>query len=235
MLIGLGIWQLDRKAWKEDLIEKMTTRLVEPRPHDLPPREHWERLDQQARRIPPRDVSRPNFSTARRRWSTAPARPLRPDVTGPGYWVLHAGAACRRQHRRGQPRLRAERQEGRSARDAEGQLTGIVDIVGVMRWPEARGLFTPADDPKGNVWYRARSIGRWRRRKEWGAVAPFYIDQEAPSPPGGLPNAGRLDAESAEQPPAICADLVRPRAGAGRRLCRLARGPSAAPASDAFL
>ncbi|MGB7691225.1 MAG: SURF1 family cytochrome oxidase biogenesis protein, partial [Pseudolabrys sp.] len=27
ILSGLGIWQLDRKAWKEDLIAKLNTRL----------------------------------------------------------------------------------------------------------------------------------------------------------------------------------------------------------------
>ena len=30
--------------------------------------------------------------------------------------------------------------------------------------------------------------------KNWGNVAPFYIDQEAPLPPGGLPKAGPLKA-----------------------------------------
>ena len=28
--------------------------------------------------------------------------------------------------------------------------------------------------------------------KNWGNVAPFYVDQEAPLPPGGLPKVGPL-------------------------------------------
>ena len=28
--------------------------------------------------------------------------------------------------------------------------------------------------------------------KNWGAIAPFYIDQEGPLPPGGLPKAGPI-------------------------------------------
>ena len=28
--------------------------------------------------------------------------------------------------------------------------------------------------------------------KGWGPVAPFFIDQEAPEPPGGLPRPGRI-------------------------------------------
>jgi cytochrome oxidase assembly protein ShyY1 len=30
--------------------------------------------------------------------------------------------------------------------------------------------------------------------KNWGSVAPFYIDQEAPHVPGGLPKVGPLKA-----------------------------------------
>jgi surfeit locus 1 family protein len=30
LLIGLGIWQLDRKVWKENLIAVMTMRLTAP-------------------------------------------------------------------------------------------------------------------------------------------------------------------------------------------------------------
>ncbi|MGA9082367.1 MAG: SURF1 family cytochrome oxidase biogenesis protein, partial [Pseudolabrys sp.] len=43
ILSGLGIWQLDRKAWKEDLIAKLNTRLGRA-PQDLPPRASWPKL-----------------------------------------------------------------------------------------------------------------------------------------------------------------------------------------------
>jgi surfeit locus 1 family protein len=77
---------------------------------------------------------------------------------------------------------------------AEGQPRGIVDIVGVMRWPETRGLFTPADDPKTNVWY-LRDPKSIAAEKKWASNAPFYIDQEAPVPPGGVPLPGKLTVE----------------------------------------
>lgn len=38
IFIGLGSWQLQRKAWKEALIESLEQRLSTP-PVDLPPRE----------------------------------------------------------------------------------------------------------------------------------------------------------------------------------------------------
>ncbi|MGZ3295388.1 MAG: SURF1 family cytochrome oxidase biogenesis protein, partial [Xanthobacteraceae bacterium] len=38
--IGLGTWQIQRKAWKEALIETLEQRLSAP-PTELPPRERW--------------------------------------------------------------------------------------------------------------------------------------------------------------------------------------------------
>ena len=40
ILIGFGIWQLDRKVWKENLIATLTTRLARA-PENLPPRTSW--------------------------------------------------------------------------------------------------------------------------------------------------------------------------------------------------
>jgi surfeit locus 1 family protein len=68
---------------------------------------------------------------------------------------------------------------------------GSVDIVGIVRWPETRGLFTPADDSAGNVWY-LRDIKAMAAAKHWATAAPFYIEQESPVPPGGWPKPGKL-------------------------------------------
>ena len=43
ILIGFGIWQLDRKAWKENLIATVTQRIARA-PEDLPPRASWAKL-----------------------------------------------------------------------------------------------------------------------------------------------------------------------------------------------
>ena len=60
-----------------------------------------------------------------------------------------------------------------------------------MRWPEPRGLFTPNDTPAKNLWF-VRDPAAIAAAKGWGTVAPFYIDQEAPPAPGGLPKVGPL-------------------------------------------
>ena len=48
-----------------------------------------------------------------------------------------------------------------------------------MRWPEARGLFTPDDDPKTNVWY-LRDQKAMAAAKKWDAPAPFYYPNRNP-------------------------------------------------------
>ena len=74
---------------------------------------------------------------------------------------------------------------------AQGAPHGVVNIVGVLRWPETSGSFTPAADTKNNVWY-ARDIKAIAAAKDWPDYAPFYIEQESPVPPGGLPKPGKL-------------------------------------------
>ncbi len=116
--------------------------------------------------------------------------PLRPDVKGPGYWVFAparlAGGSVVLVNRGFVP---ADRMD--PATRAEGTPHGIVDIIGVLRWPEARNLFTPADNPKENVWF-LRDSNAIAASKKWTTAAPFYVDQEGPPPPGGLPKPGRL-------------------------------------------
>ena len=52
-------------------------------------------------------------------------------------------------------------------------------------------MFTPADEPQNNVWY-LRDSTAIAKAKKWATIAPFYIEQESPVPPGGLPKPGKL-------------------------------------------
>jgi surfeit locus 1 family protein len=188
ILTGLGLWQLDRRVWKEHLITTVTARLARA-PQDLPPRESWPRLvaenDEYGRVKFPAE-----FLAGEEALVYTAGSAFRPDVQGPGYWVFAparlAGGSIVLIDRGFVP---AERKDPSSR--AQGAPQGIIDIVGVMRWPEARGTFTPADDPKTNVWY-LRDPQAIAAAKKWDSAAPFYIEQEAPVPPGGLPTPGKL-------------------------------------------
>src|SRR5207244_11553920 len=54
-----------------------------------------------------------------------------------------------------------------------------------------RSVFVSDHDATGDVWM-VRDPAAMAQRKGWGAVAPFYIEQEAPVPPGGLPHPAPL-------------------------------------------
>jgi len=70
VLIGLGIWQLERKAWKEGLIDTIGRKLAAP-PVALPPAADWARLDQGG------PIGTPGLT----RWGTVPGRTTDPGVT----------------------------------------------------------------------------------------------------------------------------------------------------------
>ncbi len=115
---------------------------------------------------------------------------FRPDVHGPGYWVFAparlAGGGIVVVDRGFVPLERKD-----AASRAQGAPQGTIDIVGVMRWPETRGLFTPNDEPQNNLWY-LRDPGAIAAAKKWDSASPFYVEQESPVPPGGLPKPGKL-------------------------------------------
>jgi surfeit locus 1 family protein len=185
ILIGLGVWQLDRKVWKENLIAAMAARLKAP-PEDLPPREDWARLTPQREEFRRVGFSA-EFLPGREALVYSAGSAFRPDVKGPGYWVFAparlSGGGSVIVNRGFVPLDRKDA--------AVAVLAGSVDIVGIMRWPETRGLFTPADDLKDNVWY-LRDIAAMAAAKHWANVAPFYVEQESPAPVGGLPKLGKL-------------------------------------------
>ncbi len=189
ILLGLGLWQLDRKVWKQTLIAQLTERIAQP-PADLPARANWERLTPDKDEF--RRVAFPaEFIAGEEALVYSAGSALRSDVKGPGYWVFAParlpGGSIVVINRGFVPLDRKD-----PATRPGGAPSGIVDVVGAMRWPETRGLFTPAEDAAGNVWY-LRDHKAMADAKKWQSAAPFYIDQESPVPEGGLPLPGKLE------------------------------------------
>lgn len=188
ILVGLGIWQLDRKTWKENLIATVTARLVRA-PENLAPRPNWGELTQgndEYRRV----TFSAEFLPGEEALVYTAGSSFRPDIHGAGYWVFAParlpGGSIVVINRGFVPQSRKD-----PATRAEGAPLGPTDIVGVLRWPEARGTFTPADEPRNNVWY-ARDVTAIAAAKKWDSAASFYVEQEAPVPPGGFPSPGKL-------------------------------------------
>jgi len=188
VLVALGTWQLERKAWKENLIATLTERLAAA-PVALPPPSAWPSLD------PATDEYRgvkltASFDHGKEALVYATASAFRPDVSGAGYWVfaparLADGALV--MVNRG---FVSEVRKGVATR-AVGQIAGPVGITGAMRWPEAHHWYTPVDDPAHKLWY-SRDTTAIAAAEGIRPVAQFYVEQESPVPPGGLPQPGKL-------------------------------------------
>ena len=86
VLIWLGTWQLERKAWKEGLIAELYRKLAAA-PTNLPPRENWAKLDAAAEEF--HRVAFPaEFLPGKEALVYSSGSSLRPDAAGPGYWVF---------------------------------------------------------------------------------------------------------------------------------------------------
>ncbi len=188
LLIGLGTWQLQRKAWKENLIATVNGRITQP-PQPLPPRGQWPGV-----REAEHEYGHVRFTATflpGEAFVYTAGSSLRPDVTEQGYWVfaparLDDGAIVL-VNRGFVPTSRKD-----AGSRAQGTLTAPIELVGYMRWPEERGLFAPADDVKANLFF-TRDIAAMAAAHGWRIDAPFYIDQEAPTPPGGLPKPAKIE------------------------------------------
>lgn len=187
VLIGLGTWQLNRLAWKEALLTRVEAR-VNAAPADVPPPAQWPALTREAdeyRRVKVRGT----FDHARE----ALVYTVRGDeasgpVKGQGFLVVtplirHDGPPIL--VNRGF--VPADRRD--PATRAEGQVTGEVEVVGLLRFPEEASWFVPANDPARGSFYRMEPAEIAAARGVAGA-APFLIDADATPVPGGLPMGG---------------------------------------------
>jgi len=181
VLLGLGTWQLERKAWKEALIATLDHRLNDA-PVALPPAGEWTRMNPENSEFT-RVRLRVEFFDAGDALVYTSGSAIRDDVKSAGYFVFSPA------------RLPDGQQvvvnRGFVPSRSYPPVNGVTDIVGALRWPESGSAFVADHDAAGEVWM-VRDPGAMAQRKSWGAVAPFYIEQEAPVPPGGLPHPAPL-------------------------------------------
>jgi surfeit locus 1 family protein len=187
ILIGLGTWQLQRKAWKEDLIAQIETRAY-GEPGDILPESEWLawRADQdEFRKVRVTGsflhaFEAPVYGLARGERQGAPIQ---------GYYLitpLKIGSGAIVMVNRGFVPMDLRDPSTRP----ESQPTGEVTITGLIRAPEARNSFTPNDDPARNQWF-ARDPQAMAAARKLERVAPFLIDADASPNPGGWPRGGQ--------------------------------------------
>lgn len=186
ILVFLGMWQLDRKAWKEGLLSAIGSRAFGEAgaPVEEARWPVWNAASDEFRKVRltgeflhENEMPLHGIAELRRRepllgfYLFTPLR--RPDGT---VVVINRGF------------VPSELRDPAS-REA-GQVKGPVTVVGLVRAPEERGAFVPANDPSRNEWF-VRNLRDMAAARGLERIAPFYVDADATPNPGGWPKGGQ--------------------------------------------
>lgn len=186
VLVGLGLWQLDRLGWKEDLIAKVHARVDQPA-MSLPPEGEWPKVsfeNDEYRRVQVEGRFRHDLET--QVYALIDAEPN--GQGGPGYWIVTPLALPDGAYvliNRGY--VPTDRRD--PATRSEGQEEGQVTITGLLRMPEQPSSFSPPNEPEKESWF-VREPDAIASARGLVRVAPFLIDADASANPGGLPRGG---------------------------------------------
>jgi surfeit locus 1 family protein len=189
VLVGLGIWQLQRLGWKQDLIARVDAGLSAS-PVEAPGPAEWSTLDFAEREYQPVTVTGVFDEQGEVYVAYTLTRPngpfggigylvMTPLLTGEGWTVyVNRGFVPREQ------RYPNQRPEGR--------ISGETAVTGLLREPSTRSWFTPGDSISDNVWFsRDPSLYAQAYSASSAVVAPYIIDAfYDPELPGGLPQGG---------------------------------------------
>ena len=168
VLLALGTWQVQRRAWKLDLIAQVEARIgAAPvaAPATAGPADAYRRVTARGTYVAMRD----SFVQA----ST---------VRGPGWWVLtplRTAAGKTILINRGVMPSRA----------VPPPPPGTVVVTGLLRLSEPGGGFLRDNDPAADRWY-SRDVAAIARKRGLAAVAPYFIDADAAANAPGQPIGG---------------------------------------------
>jgi surfeit locus 1 family protein len=186
VLVSLGVWQLERKAWKESLIAQIEAR-AHGAPGEIVPEPawaSWRASDDEFRRVRLTGTFLHDLEV--------PVHGLTAGSGGraaQGYFVF---TPLRRPDgstvivNRGFVPTELRDPAARAA----GQVAGEVAVMGLVRAPESPRLFVPENDPSRNEWF-SRDVGAMARAKGLARTAPFIVDADASPNPGGWPKGGQ--------------------------------------------
>jgi surfeit locus 1 family protein len=198
LLLGLGVWQLQRRVEKHALIAALTERLAAS-PGTLPPAEQWSALTSAGD-----EFRRVSFSATFEQlpdvmvYSSGSA--VRIDISGPGTWALMPARLPGGETVVVNTGFVQNTMQDRALEDraVTRLITGApVTLTGYLRFPESAGILTPAENLGKRLWF-TRDHMAMAQKLGWdqaGRVAPFYVDLESPVPSSGIPRPGPLEVQ----------------------------------------
>ena len=184
--VALGTWQVQRRAWKLALIERVEQR-VHAAPVALPPPERWPEVSAVQHEYLPVSVQG--------RW-LSDKTVLTQAVTelGAGYWVITAlqqGDGTQVLVNRG-----FVPQDQRAQWLASpGPVESAATVQGLLRITEPDGGFLRTNDPAQQRWY-SRDVAAISKALQLPQAAPFFVDAGLP---GGAQTEAQTEAKLAAQ------------------------------------
>lgn len=165
--VALGSWQLQRRVWKLDLIERVNQRVAAPAVHAPAPAD-W-----------------PNVSAARDEYrhvqltgrfiAGSDTRVQAVTKIGAGFWLLSA-----LQQADGSVVLVNRGFVPPQSKTVSSALETPVAITGLLRLTEPGGGFLRKNDPAGNRWF-SRDLAAIAQARGLRQVAPYFVDADAAS------------------------------------------------------
>jgi surfeit locus 1 family protein len=187
VLIGLGLWQLQRLQWKEGLIAQIEAR-VKAEPVSL--------KEAVARAHRGEDVSylrvraEGKFDNAKERYLFAVSEGT------PGWHVIAPLATPDGEMVLVDRGFVPDALKDPAARP-QGEISDTLTVTALARPPETQGLFVPDNEIEQNRWFwrDLNTMTRSMFGDEAKNVAPFFLEAEKSDIPGGWPRGGetRLD------------------------------------------
>jgi surfeit locus 1 family protein len=187
LLIGLGVWQLQRLQWKEGLITEIIAR-VHAKPISLDDAVAKARAGEDVRYLRVRVDGKFDNGDERYLFAISDGAPgwhvITPLTTPEGEVVLIDRGFV------------PDAFKDPSSRP-QGELNKTVTVIGLARPPETQEVFIPNNEPEQNRWFW-RDLGAMATSMLGSgapAVAPFFLEAEQSAIPGGWPLGGqtRLD------------------------------------------
>lgn len=180
LFVALGVWQIERRAWKLALIDTVNARVHAP-PVAAPPPAEWANV---------------NARDAAYRHVTANGRFLNDRETlvqaltekGTGFWLLTPlqtpdGSIILINRGFVPPEL-ASTQAHR-----QGLIEGSTTVTGLLRLSEPKGGFLRTNEPDKDRWF-SRNVEGIAHNRHLTKVAPYFIDADETPNAGGWPVGG---------------------------------------------
>ncbi len=177
VLAALGVWQVERRVWKHELIAAVDAR-IHARAVPAPGPADWPRInakDDAYRRVTVIGQFDHESET------------LVQAVTdhGPGYWVmtpLETGDFTVLVNRGFVPK-------DKRSPNSRAAVAGAASVTGLLRVTEPGGAFLGSNDAAADRWY-SRDVAAIAKARGLHRVAPYFIDANDAPNPGGYPVGG---------------------------------------------